>query len=86
MATHQTAHFFDNLMLSHKKSILRIGCYLLDMCKCGIIYKPDKTKALECYIDANFADGWSQADQQCRECPFTDRLRNYVHKLPYFMG
>ena len=41
---------------------MRIGRYLLDMRKHGIIYMPDKSKGLECYVDANFAGGWSQAD------------------------
>ncbi len=40
----------------------RIGCYLLDTRKCSIIYKPDITKGLECYVDADFAGGWSQAN------------------------
>ncbi len=29
-----------------------------------IIYKLDKSKGLECYIDADFAGGWSQADAE----------------------
>jgi len=62
MAVHQTARFSNNPMLSHEKSIMRIGQYLLDTCKRGIIYKPDKSKGLECYVDAEFAGGWSQAD------------------------
>jgi hypothetical protein len=51
-------------MLSHKKSIMCIGCYLLDTRKRGIIYKPDKSKGLECYINVDFAEGWSQADAE----------------------
>ena len=62
MAVHQTACFSNNPMLSHKKSIMRIGKYLLDTPKRGIIYKPDISKGLECYIDTNLAGGWSQAD------------------------
>jgi hypothetical protein len=49
-------------MLSHEKSIMRIGHYLLDMQKRGIIYKSDKTKGLECYVNADIAGGWLQAD------------------------
>jgi len=41
---------------------MRIGRYLLDTRKRGIIYKPDKSKGLECYVDADFAGGWSQVD------------------------
>jgi hypothetical protein len=62
MAVHQTAHFSNQPMLSHKKSIMRLGRYLLDTRKCSIIYKPDKNIGLECYVDADFAGGWSQAN------------------------
>jgi hypothetical protein len=62
MAVHQTARFSNIPMLSHEKSIMCIGRYILDTCKRGIIYKPDKSKGLECYVDADFAGGWSQAD------------------------
>ena len=41
---------------------MRIGRYLLDTRKRGIIYKPDKSKGLECYVGADFAGGWSQAN------------------------
>ena len=34
------------------------------MRKHGIIYMPDKSKGLECYVDADFAGGWSQADAE----------------------
>jgi hypothetical protein len=62
MAVHQTACFSNNPMLSHKKSIMRIGQYLFDTRTCGIIYKPSKSKGLECYVNADFAGGWSQAN------------------------
>jgi hypothetical protein len=55
MVVHQTARFSNNPMLSHEKSIMCIGGYLLDTCKRGIIYKPDKSKGLECYVDTDFA-------------------------------
>ena len=64
MATHQTARFSNSPMLSHEKSIMRIGRYLLDTRKRGIIYKPDVSKGLECHVDADFAGGWSQADSE----------------------
>ena len=28
----------------------------------GIVYNPDTTKGLECYVDTDFAGGWQQAD------------------------
>jgi hypothetical protein len=62
MAVHQTAHFSNEPMLSHKKSVMRLSRYLLNTRKKGLIYKPDRSKGLECYVNADFAGGWSQAD------------------------
>ncbi len=62
MAVHQTAHFYVNLMQSLELAIMRIGGYLVDNPECGIIYKIDKSKGLEVYVDADFANGWSAAD------------------------
>ena len=60
MAVHQTAHFCNNPMLSHKKSNKRLGRYLLQTNKEVIIYNPDTSKGLECYGDADFSGGWSR--------------------------
>ena len=60
MAVHQTARFCNNPMLSHEKAIKRLGRYLLHTKKEGIIYNPDVSKGLECYVDADFAGGWSR--------------------------
>ena len=75
MAVHQTACFSNNPMLSHEKSIMQIGQYLLNTRKRGIIYKPDKSKGLECYVDANFVSGWSQANATM---PITSYLKQAI--------
>jgi hypothetical protein len=62
-------------MLSHEKLIMRIGCYLLDTCKCSIIYKPDITKGLEYYVNTDFMVGWSQAN--------ADNAENILSKTGY---
>ena len=62
MAVHQTAYFSVNPMRSHELAIMRIGRYLCDNCKQGIIYKVDKSKGIEVYVDADFVGGWSSAD------------------------
>ena len=49
-------------MLSHEKAIKRIGRYLQHTKEDGIIYSPDMTKGLECYVDADFAGGWMKAN------------------------
>ena len=67
MAVHQTARFSNNPMLSHEKALKRLGRYLLHTKRDGIIYNPDKNKGLECFVDADFAGGWQQADSSDAE-------------------
>jgi len=62
MAVHQTARFCNNPKLSHESAIKRLGEYLYHTKTEGIVYNPDITKGLECYVDADFAGGWMQAD------------------------
>ena len=78
MAVHQTARFSNEPMLSHEKAIMRLGRYLLDTQKRGIIYKPDRSKGLECYVDADFAGGWIQAN--------ASNQRHHIRKLPYSLS
>ena len=62
MATHQCARFNAYPKLCHEKAIKRICRYLLGTKDNGIIFKPDSSKGLECYVDADFAGGWSSGD------------------------
>ena len=62
MAVHQTARFCNDPKLCHEKAIMRLGRYLLHTSDRGIVYQPDTSKGLECYVDADFAGGWSNAD------------------------
>ena len=62
MPVHQMARFCNNPELSHEQAITRIECYLLGSRDKGIQYKVDLLKALECYVDADFAGGWDQTD------------------------
>jgi hypothetical protein len=58
MATHQCARFSINPMRSHKQAAMRIGHYLLLTKEKGMIYKPDSSKGIEVYIDADFSGRW----------------------------
>ena len=62
MAVHQTARFSVNPMRSHELAVMRLGRYLCNNCDRGIVYKVDKSKGIEVYVDADFAGGWSCAD------------------------
>ena len=68
MAVHQAARFCIDPKLSHERAIKRIGRYLLGCKDKGIIFKPDISKGVECYVDADFAGGWPQADADNADC------------------
>jgi hypothetical protein len=57
MAVYQRARLSVNLMRLHKLAIMHIGQYLCNNCECGIIYKVNKSKGIEVYVDTDFAGG-----------------------------
>lgn len=57
MAVHQTARFCVDPKLLHERAIIRQGKYLNGTKDKGIIFKPDPSRGLECYVDADFAGG-----------------------------
>ena len=59
MSVHQTARFCNNPKLSHKKAIKRLRRYLIHTKNEGIVYNPNTSKGLECYVDADFVGGHS---------------------------
>ena len=67
MATHQCAKFNNDPRLSHERAIKRIVRYLLDTKDKGIIFKPDLSRGLECFVDAEFAGGWKDCDHSTAE-------------------
>ena len=62
MAVHQCARFNNDPMLSHEREITRICRYLIATKDLGIVYKPNKNLGLQCFVDADFAGGWTQVD------------------------
>ena len=58
MATHQCARFNKDPNISHEQIAKLIGRYILDTRDKGMIYRPDTSRGLECYVDADFAGGW----------------------------
>ena len=53
-ATHQCARFCEDPRVSHGKAVEHLVKYLKSTRKQGIILKPDKSKTLEVYADADF--------------------------------
>ena len=64
MAVHQCARFSAMPKLSHERAVKTIGRYLLGTKDRGVVYRPDKSKGIDCFVDADFAGGWSKADSQ----------------------
>ena len=75
MSVHQCAQFCNNPRFVHKHDIRHIAKFLSStstyvdltdrnrqLFTRGVVYSPNKEKGIECYVDANFYGGWSQAD------------------------
>ena len=54
-SVNQYARFFENPRLSHEKAVHKIICYLKSTKSMGMIFTPDQSKGIECYVDADFS-------------------------------
>ena len=62
MTTHQCARFNNDPKLSHERALYRVVRYLVGTQNKGLVFKPDASKGLECYVDADFSGNWTAAD------------------------
>ena len=67
MAVHQCARFNCVPKLSQERAMKRIMRYLLDTKDKGLIFRPDISEGLECFVDADFAGGWKDRDHTSSE-------------------
>ena len=58
-AVQQCARFCNNPSRYHEEAVKCIYRYLLKHKNKGLVLKPDKTRGLECYMDADFAGSWT---------------------------
>jgi hypothetical protein len=58
-AVHQCARFSADPKLSHERAVKRVIRYLKGTKDKGIILNPNKDKGIQCYVDADFAGGYS---------------------------
>ncbi|CAJ1954060.1 unnamed protein product [Cylindrotheca closterium] len=58
MAIQQCARFCNDPKESHAMAVKRICRYLYKTRHMGLHFKPDKTKGLECFVDADWAGSW----------------------------
>ena len=66
MAVHEAARFTICPKLIHERAVYRIGKYLQGAANKGIMFKPNKD-GLECFVNADFAGDWNQADSNNAE-------------------
>ena len=59
-AVHQCARFSTNPKLSHERAVKRIVRYLKGTKDKGIILRPNPQEGIKCYVDADFAGGYSE--------------------------
>ena len=62
MSVHQCARFCIDPKMTHERAIMRIGKYLLGTKDRGMRFTPNISKGIECFVDADFAGSWDQAD------------------------
>ena len=68
-AVHQCARYSQDPKMVHEKAIKRIVRYLKRTPDKGLILSVDKTKGIKCYVDADFAGGFSKANvTNARDC------------------
>ncbi len=61
-AVHQCSQFCNDPRLSHEKAAKHIIHYLKCTPKGGLILRPDSSRGIQCFVDADFASGWNSAD------------------------
>ena len=59
MAVQQCARFCNQPNKDHEEAVKRICRYLFKTRSQGLVLKPDKSKGLECHVDADFAGTWT---------------------------
>ncbi|MDA3833359.1 MAG: reverse transcriptase domain-containing protein [Spirochaetales bacterium] len=68
-AVHQCARFCEDPKMSHEKAVKRIVRYLKRTRDQGIIMHVDKSKGIECFVDADFAGGYQKHNtKNPRDC------------------
>ena len=61
-AVHQCARFTADPRRPHGEAVKHIGRYLTANADKGIIFTPDVTKSLECFVDSDFSGNWHKED------------------------
>jgi hypothetical protein len=63
-AVHQCARFVSQPKQQHGKAIKYLGRYLSTSADKGLLYKPDTSRKLECFVDSDFSGNWNKEEAQ----------------------
>ena len=74
VSIHQCARFSESPKKSHAEAVKCIGCYLLATRDKGLMIHPNKDWQFDCWVDADFAGNWRQADTHID--PMTSKSRS----------
>ena len=74
VSVHQCARFSESPKRSHAEVVKRIGCYLLVTRDKGLVIHPNMDWHFDCWVDADFAGNWRQAD--AHQDPMTSKSRS----------
>ena len=74
VSVHQCARFSESPKRSHTEAVKRIGRYLLATRDKGLVIHPNTDWHFDCWVDADFAGNWCQAD--AHQDPMTSKLRS----------
>lgn len=72
MAVQQCARFCNDPQQQHAEAVKRICRYLLRTKDNGLVFRPDRTRGLECFVDADWAGSWRR--RSCTD-PLSARSR-----------
>eukprot|EP00957_Ditylum_brightwellii_P016788 1263818-Ditylum_brightwellii.AAC.1 len=62
MPVHQWARFCNDPKLSHEREVRRNAKNLSVTSNRGLVYNPNASLGIQCYVDVDFAGSWSKAD------------------------
>ena len=87
-SVHQCARFCEEPKLSHEVAVQQIVKYVLSTQTTksklnrslnefqGMVFKPDKFKGLEVYVDTSFARDWNKLHSEEASSVFSNRIRH----------
>ena len=61
-ATHQCTRFEAEPKVEHGKAVRWLRRYLKRTCNKGMTFKPDHSRGLEVYVDADFTGNWNKEE------------------------